>query len=108
MRHSQLRTVTPLVLALACALLASASLAQQAGHATVPAAGAAAPGPFPTAERETDPVLAKIETLRRALGDLGKEYKKGKRDERVRGEVLKGLDRVDGEIGATRELLGKR
>jgi len=90
-----------------CGALGGAVLAQQAGHGTVPATGAAAPGGFPTSERETDPVLEKIESLRRSLGDLAKAYKKGKKDEPSRARTLEGLEQVDREVSALRDSLGK-
>jgi hypothetical protein len=107
MRHRRGPSSVLLAVILCCAL-AGAVLAQQAGHGTVPVTGAAAPGGFPTSERETDPVLERIESLRRSLGDLAKAYKKGKKDERVREDVLKGLDRVEVEIDGVRESLSKR
>ena len=106
MRHRRGPSSVLLALILCCAV-GGAALAQQAGHGTLPATGASAPGGFPTSERETDPVLEKIESLRRSLADLAKAYKKGKRDERMRDDVLKGLDRVEADIAAARERLGK-
>ena len=110
MRHrrgGRIPTRLALALALVLASLAGAALGQQAGHGTLPATGAAAPGALPTAARDTDPVLAKIEVLRRSLGELAKQYKKAKRDEPLRAEVLHALERAEGEVGAAREKLGR-
>jgi len=81
--------------------------AQQSGHSTVPATGPAAPGGFPAAGREEDEVLARVESLRRELGDLGKAYKKEKGAARAarRAELLGGLERASAEVSALRTLL---
>ena len=83
---------------------------QQAGHASVPSTGAAAPGGFPTAERETDPVLARIDELRRALGELAKEYKKAKSERRaeIRDDVLAALGRAETEVAGMRDGLKRK
>jgi hypothetical protein len=107
MRHRRGPSSVLLAVILCCAF-GGLVLAQQSGHGTVPTTGAAAPGGFPASERETDPVLEKIESLRRSLGDLAKAYKKGKKDERVREEVLKGLVRVETEITTAKESLSER
>jgi hypothetical protein len=105
MRHR--RGPLPVVLAvLLCCALGGSVLAQQAGHGTVPATGASAPGGSPTSEREADPVLETIESLRRSLGDLAKAYKKGKRDDASRAKTLEGLERVANQVSALRESLG--
>jgi hypothetical protein len=84
--------------------------AQQAGHGTVPSTGAAAAGGFPTAERETDPVVAQIEELRRALAELAKQYKKTSTDKRRerKAELLAGLGRMEAEVSALRETLNRK
>jgi hypothetical protein len=95
--------VRVVVLALSIgALLPSLALAQQAGHGTVPATGAAAPGGFPVAERERDPVRARIDELRRALADLAKQYKKAKDEKRTesRTELMAALARAQEQVAA--------
>jgi hypothetical protein len=104
------RIVRAVLLALSVgATLPAPALAQQAGHGTVPSTGAAAPGGFPAAERESDPVLARIDELRRGLADLAKQYKKAKGDVRARsqGDVLAALGRAEVEVGKAREGLNR-
>jgi hypothetical protein len=92
------------------AIAATPGLAQQAGHATVPSTGAAAPGGVATTEREADPVLAKIDVLRRQLADLAKQYKKAKHEVRATSQVdvLTALGRAEAEVGAARDALTPR
>ena len=92
------------------AIVPGLAVGQQAGHGTVPSTGAAAPGGFPVAEREADPVLARIDELRRALAELAKEYKKAKGEKRdeSRADVLGALGRAQEEVAAARaRLAGK-
>jgi hypothetical protein len=107
--RSQGRFVKVVALALSVsATLPCLAADQQAGHGTVPSTGAAAPGGFPVAEREADPVLARIDELRRTLADLAKQYKKAtgeKRDE-SRTELLAVLGRAQEEVTSARERLG--
>jgi len=108
--RSRGRIVRVVLLTLAVgAPLPALALAQQAGHGSVPTTGAAAPGGFPAAERESDPVLARIDELRRALADLAKQYKKTKGETRAQsqGDLLAALGRAQAEVGAARERLGK-
>jgi hypothetical protein len=88
-------------------VLPALAFAQQAGHGSVPTTGAAAPGGFPAAEREPDPVLARIDELRRALADLAKQYKKTKDEARTesRTDLLAALGRAQAEVGGARERL---
>jgi hypothetical protein len=108
--RSRGRIVRVVLLTLAVgAILPALALAQQAGHGSVPTTGAAAPGGFPAAERESDPVLARIDELRRALADLAKQYKKTKDVVRAesQADVLAALARARAEVGRARERLGK-
>jgi hypothetical protein len=100
------RIVRALVLALAAqGVLPARALPQQAGHGTVPSTGAAAPGGFPAAEREADPVLARIEELRGALAQLAKQYKKKNDTAKAesRPELLSALARAQAEVAAANE-----
>jgi len=104
------RIVRALVLALATqGVLPAPALTQQASHGTVPSTGAAAPGGFPAAEREADPVLARIDELRRSLAELAKQYKKTKAAVRAESQtdVLTALGRAQSEISAARERVGR-
>ena len=104
--RSRGRIVRVVLLTLAVgAPLPALALAQQAGHGSVPTTGAAAPGGFPAAEREPDPVLARIDELRRALADLAKQYKKTKDEARTesRTDLLAALGRAQLEVGVARE-----
>jgi len=103
------RIVRVVALALSVgAILPALAVGQQAGHGTVPSTGAAAPGGFPVAEREADPVLARIDELRRALAELAKEYKRAKGEKRgeSRAELLAGLARAQELVGSARARLG--
>jgi len=103
--RSRGRIVRVVLLTLAVgAPLPALALAQQAGHGSVPTTGAAAPGGFPAAERESDPVLARIDELRRALADLAKQYKKTKAAVRAekQADVLAALGRAQAEVAACR------
>ena len=84
--------------------------AQQAGHGTLPATGATAPGSVVGSERPEDLVIARIEALRRVLADTTRQYKKAKdvtRAERQR-DLLAALARAEAEVSAARELLTAR
>ena len=102
------RTLRVVALALSVgAILPGLAVGQQAGHGTVPSTGAAAAGGFPVAEREADPVIARIDELRRALAELAKEYKKAKGEKRdeIRADVLAGLARAQKEVDGVRARL---
>ena len=102
------RIVKVVALALSVgAILSGQAVGQQAGHATVPSTGAAAPGGFPVAEREADPVLARIDEVRRALAELAKEYKKAKGEKKgeSRAELLAVLGRAQEEVASARARL---
>ena len=92
------------------ALSAASGEAQQSGHGTVPSSGPAAQGGFVTADREQDPVLARIEELRGELSDLAKQYKKTKaasQPER-RADLLAALARARTEVASVRERIASR
>ena len=100
-RRGRIVRVVLLTLAIG-AILPVLALAQQAGHGSVPTTGAAAPGGFTAPEREPDPVLARIDELRRALADLAKQYKKTKDETRreKQADVLAALGRAQAEVAA--------
>ena len=107
-RRGRIVRVVLLTLAVG-AMLPALALAQQAGHGSIPTTGAAAPGGFPAPEREPDPVLARIDELRRALADLAKPYKKTKDETRTESktDLLAALGRAQAEVGVARERLRK-
>jgi uncharacterized membrane protein len=103
------RLLRGLGLALGAGLFGDKASARQAGHGTLPTTGAAARSSLPTAEREEDLVLARIEGLREALRETGKRYKKLKQASRAtsRAELLEALARTEADATALRELVDR-
>jgi hypothetical protein len=94
--------------ALTLVLVAGLLAAQEAGHGTLPTRGAGARGDLTTSARLQDPVVARIEELRKSLEDTARLYKKAKDPTRAekRAALLDALARVEAEVRATREIVG--
>jgi hypothetical protein len=90
-------------------LLADRVSGQPAGHGTLPTTGAAARSSAPTAPRDEDPVLARIEALREQLRETGKRYKKLKGASKTerRAEILEALARTEADAQMARELVDR-
>jgi predicted trehalose synthase len=103
------RLVRGLSFALGAGFLADGGSAEQTGHGTVPATGAAARSSLPTAEPEEDLVLAWIDGLREELRETGKRYKKLKPASQAerRAEMLEVLTRSDREVASLRDLVDR-
>jgi hypothetical protein len=98
------RSVFP---ALALALTAGLLAAQEAGHGTLPTRGAGARGEPTTSTREQDPVVARIEELRKSLEETARLYKKAKDPTRaeMRAALLDALARATVEVKRAREIV---
>jgi len=103
------RLLRGLGLALGAGLLADPGGAQHAGHGTLPTTGAAARSSVPTAERQQDLVLARIEGLREELRETARRYKKLKQASQAEGraELLEALARTERDAAALRELVDR-
>jgi hypothetical protein len=86
-------------------LLPATTLAQAAGHGSVPSAGPVAQERSrPT--RDDDPVVSRIDKLRSDLGDVARRYRKAKAEQRP--ELASRMVPLLDEIGSLVSRLGSR
>jgi hypothetical protein len=92
-------------LLLAFVLLPAATLAQVAGHGSVPSTGPAAQERS-RQKRDDDPVVSRIDKLRSDLADVARRYRKAKAEERpaLASRMVPLLD----EMGSLVSRLGSR